>query len=461
MSKDSLWARYREASDDLTGDMMRFANRKFGNQIEEAWLDFNMCDQPEPLVDPTSENQIFMPYFLFQWDPLSPSGKKRAIGHGGAVAQWYVMERARRLTEMDRMFLHQATTQPVSFHEVLSSEPGEGMTLRDIMIGTEIQVMEHAASRALQQGDITYAQVWNLNEIAILGCCAPIRIPPGRKADVIALRKKLRKRVAQRDRELDAEDLLRYADDLRMTYLDIRDSLYAPTQFCNTDGDLLLFHTLTFQIDSPEAAFQALAPLALLRTKEDLLEDADFDPAGNLSCLTFDWLKKGNRKHSTWDNTIMGTIKISANYVVAEVNSERRAKRIRAEIEKRLGAMATHQSTMAQTREELLAKSPKGKSAKMESDEEFDSAILKDPEIKKLAAESLQKQVEAWVHQKIPVLGNQTPLQAVRDSDGKEIVESLLLEWERRAKDGFFSGGIRPDIQAVRKLLNLAPNGPS
>jgi hypothetical protein len=440
---------------------MRFADRKFGSQIEEAWLDFNMCDVPEASVDLTSENQIFMPYFLFQWDPLAPSERKRAIGLGGVITQWFVMEKARRLTEMDRMFLHQATTQPVTFHEVLSSEPGEGMLLRDIMIGTEIQVMEHKASRKLRPGDIAYGQVWNLNEIAILGCCAPICIPPGRKADVIALRKKLRKRVARRDRDLDAEDLLRYADDLRMTYLDIRDSLYAPTQFCNTDGDPIVYHALTFQIESAEAAFQALAPLALLRTKADLLKDADFDPAGKLSGLTFDWLKKGNRKHSTWDNTIMGTVKISATFLVAEVNSERRAKRVRAEIEKRMGAMATHQSTLAQTREELLAKSPKRKSGKMEPDEEFDSAILKDPEIKKLATESLQKQVEAWVHQKIPVLGNQTPLQAVRDSDGKEIVESLLLEWERRSADGFFSGGIRPDIRVIRKLLNLAPNGPA
>ena len=452
--------RYREASDHLTRDMMRFAERKFGTKIDEAWLDFNMCELPETLVDRDDEDQIFMPYFLFHWSPFTLSKKKAAVGRGGVVTRWYMMERARRLTEMDRMFLHQATTQPVSFLEVLRSEPGEGMTFRDIMIGSEIQVVEHAASSVLKQGDIVYAQMWNLNEIAILGCCAPLRIPPRRKADVIALRKKLRKRAARQNRDLAAEDLIRYADDVRMTYLNIRDSLYAPTQFCNTDGDPIAFHILTFHIESAEKAFQALAALALGRPKEDLLENAEFDQAGKLSSVTFEWLKRGNRKHPTWDNTIMGTIRISANSLVAEVNSARRATLIQTRIEKRLGAMATHRSTLAQTHEEMIEKSLKQTSAKTGPDKEPEPGFLMDPDIRKLAAESLQKQVEAWVHQKIPVLGNRTPLEAVRDADGKEIVESLLLEWERRAEDGFSPSSIRPNIQAVRRLLELGPPTP-
>ena len=58
---------------------------------------------------------------------------------------------------------------------------------------------------------------------------------------------------------------------------------------------------------------------------------------------------------------------------------------------------------------------------------------------------------------KVPALGGRTPLQAVRDPDGKEIVESLLLDWERRADEGVYQAGIRPDFGAVRKLLNLTP----
>src|ERR1700688_239056 len=202
ISQDRLWTRQREASDELTRDMMRFAARKFESQIEEAWQDFNMSDLPEALADRSTEDQIFIPYFLFHWEPLAPSRKRGALSNGGVVLRGYMLERANRLTEMERMFLHQATTQPVTFHEVLDNLPGVGLTLRDVMTGSENQVMERSASGILRQGDIVYAQVWNLTGLAILGSCAPLCIPPGRKADVIALSKKWRKRAARQKRAL-------------------------------------------------------------------------------------------------------------------------------------------------------------------------------------------------------------------------------------------------------------------
>src|SRR5207245_1570067 len=140
-----------------------------------------------------------------------------------------------------------------------------------------------------------------------------------------------------------------------------------------------------------------------------------------------------------------------------EVNSENRAKRLRAEIEKRLGSSAEHQSTGAQTVDDMLAKAPKRTKAQAKEDDEFEQALLRDPEAKTRLQQIIQKQVEDWVNLKVPALGGRTPLQAVRDPDGKEIVESLLLDWERRADEGVYQAGIRPDFGAVRKLLNLTP----
>jgi hypothetical protein len=194
------------------------------------------------------------------------------------------------------------------------------------------------------------------------------------------------------------------------------------------------------------------------RSKGDLLSEAEFDHDGKLRRVEFDWLKKGNRKISSWDNTILGSIKISRDSLVAEVNSEKRATRLHAEIEKRLGSSAVHQSTRAQTPEEMLKNSPKRKTSPAKLDDEELEDILRDPEMRKRVQESLQKQVEAWVDQKIPLLGGRTPRQAVQDLDGREIVEALLLEWERRGEEkGVYPGDIRPDINAVRRLLNSTP----
>ncbi len=453
-ASESIWLRQREASDRLTRDMMQFAARKFGKQVEDAWQDFNMTDLPVPFADTSLEDQIFMPYFLYDWDPERSARGWSPIGRDGLVTRRYKMEKSGWLSESELLFLDEATTRPLSFYEVLWSEPGRRLAIRCILTGQVDEVVERSASRILKQGDITYSQVWHLPGLAILGRCAPIRIPPGRKADVIALRKKLQRRIARQNRELAASDLLRYADDVRETYLDIRDSFHVPPRFCNTDGDPLVFHTLTYTIQSPAAVFDALAPLALGRSKAHLLSDAEFDQSGKLRSVVFDWLKKGNRKMTSWDNTILGHIRISENLIVAEVNSKARADRFRREIEKRLGAGATHQNTVARTPEEMLKNLPKRDDARPELDDE----ILRDPEVRNWAQQTLQKQVEAWVHQKIPILGNRTPIDAVRDPDGREIIESLLLDWERRAKEGAYQPGIRPDFNAVRKLLKLPPS---
>ena len=453
-SIDQVWARQHEESDRLTREITRFALRKFGERIYEAWQDFNMRDVPKPLEEAADERQIFMPYFLFQWNP--DARRTTARGQGGVVARWYMLEKSRQLTAMERMFLEQATTQPLSFYEVVWNEPGERVRMRDVLIGGETEVIERSGSRNLQPGDLLFAQIWYEPELAVFGSSAPLRIPPDKKIEVIELRKKLKKRIARQNRYLTPHDLLRYADLIRATYLDIRDRLFLPPVLCNTDGDPLLFHTLTFRIESAEAAFDALVPLAVGRSREELLDDTELGDDGKLRKATIDWIKEGNRKFKTWDNTILGHIKISEGRVIAEVNSESRAKRLRKEIEKRLESLAVHESTVAQTLEEMRKNAPQESTQDKELREAGMEAMLRDPKVRKQMQAFMQKQAEIWVRQKIPALGGRTPLQAVRDPDGKEMVEALLLDWERRDEADVSPNQIRPDIGALRRLLNLA-----
>ena len=388
--------------------MLRFAEHKFSDQIQVAWRDFNMTDLPVPFEKHSRDHDLFMSYFLFYWDPQRPRTGKGASRRVGIVTRWYELEKAGKLSDMKRLLLEQATTQPLSFFEVLWSEAGERIGLRDILIGTETEVVERSASRTLQKGDIVYGQIWNLQTISILGCMALICIPPSWKGAVIGLRKKLRAKIAKLNRELAAEDLVRYANAIRLTYLTIRDGLNRRPQLANTDGDPLMFHSLKFRIESTEKAFEVLAPLALGQSKEELLDHAEFGKDGKLHSVVLDWRKKGNAKIPSWDNTILGNIKISGRTLVAEVNSENRAKRLRAEIEKRLGGSATHQSTTTQTPDEMSAKTPKRINAQAKKDDKFVENILRDPEARSRIQEMIQKQVEDWVHQKIPARRSHT-----------------------------------------------------
>ena len=452
--EDTPWQRQREASDRLTGEMLRFSRRRFDEEFDVAWMEFNQTFLPPPFKELAGEHQIFFPYFLFDWDPDRPAPRRGQRPKAGIVAKAFMEEKSKRLSELELLILEQSIVQPVSIYEVVQCDPGHGMVLRDVLIGGETAVEEHSGSRQLRPGDMVYAQLCRLPEVTTLNRMAPTPIPPARKADVVELRARLRRKIAKQNRDLAAEDLIRYTDKIRTVYLNIRDGLRMPPKLCNTDGDPLVFHTLTFKVGSAQVAFDALAPLAWGESKEDLLEDAEVDRDGVLCSVNFDWRKKGNAMHTTWDNTIMGNIRLSGRSLVMEVNSANRAKKIREEIEKRLGMLAVHQSTRIQTPEQMIEKKRTSSA---------DAALLGngkngaeiDPDALKEMQELMQEEVNAWVHRRIPALGGRTPMEAVADADGREIVEGLLLEWERSNERVTDPAAFRPDVGAVRQLLNL------
>jgi hypothetical protein len=454
----TVWPEQRDESDELTRMMIAYARDVFADFVEDAWEDFHLGQVSRSFSWTADEQMIFMPYFLFHWDPETVGRRKRKLPDGGVIAQSFSYTNGRRLTELQRRILEQAMSRPVSFYQVVTSKPGESFQLADVLTGAQAEVREHTASRQAAPGDLLYGSLWTLPDSVVLGYSAPIKIPLSWKVEVIGLRKMLRRRIAKQKRPLNAEDLLRYADEIRATYLLVRDSFDKRPRLSNTDGDSLVFHTLTFHIESPQAAFDALAPLAAGRSEQELLREAEFDEAGSLLGVSLDWLKKDNSKISSWDNTILGSIKISGRSLVAEVNSKNRAERLRAEIAERLGAGATHERTHIQTVDEMLLKASEQNRKPGKIDEDTVDDILRDPEIRKQIQEKVQKQVEAWAHEKIPALGGRTPVEAVRDPDGREMVEALLLDWERRTEEGAYQPGIRPDFNSVRKILKLMPS---
>jgi hypothetical protein len=452
-SLDTPWGRQREASDRLTPALLKLARREFEEDLLLAWADFNQVPFPEPLEKYPNEEAIFSPYLLFEWDPESPLRRRSGKPRAGAVARSYMEKYAHRLSELELLILQQAITRPVSFYEVIRCNPGRSVVLRDVLIGEQTEVEEHSGSMTMRPGDLTYGQIWILPEVATLGRLAPCRIPPDRKVEIVKLRAQLRRRIAKQNRELSAADLIRYTEEIRTVYLNIRDALLVPPQLQNTSGEPFVFHTLAFRVGSAQVAFDALAPLAWGLTKEELLEDADWNADGSLKSVDFDWRVKGNPMHKHWDNTIFGHLKISGRTLTAEVNSANRAEKLRGEVEKRLGLHATHLSTTLQTPEEAIAK---GKEKRGTGPRQIGAGEPRlDPEMQRELAAHVQEEVEAWVNKKIPALGGRTPLQAVADPDGKEMVEALLLGWERNFDWPVVPGTVHPDIDAVRRLLNL------
>jgi hypothetical protein len=434
---------------------MRILQRDFGDSVLDAWADFNQNDEPVSLSEMPHEISIFSPYVLFEWNPERPARRSAVKPRGGIVVQAYLKKAANSLSALEHLILEQAIARPVSFYEIVRVHPGRSAVLRDVLIGEETEIEEHSGSERMRPGDAVYAQIWILPEVATLGRSAPIPIPPDRKVEIVKLRAQLQRKIKKQNRELTAADLTRYTDKIRTVYLDIRDAMSKPPKLQNTDGELFLFHKLHFNTQSAQPTFDVLASLAWGMTKEELLEEAERNPDGSLRSIEFAWIKKGNKMHQAWENTVLGHLKVFGKTLLVEVNSANRAKRIREEIEQRLGSQATHVGTETETPEQMM-KQAKQRKAQRGAKEEIDQDDLpRDPEIRRQVEAQVQKQVEGWVRTKVPALGGRTPLQAVADPDGREMVEALLQGWERQNEVPGSASIVRPDINALRRLLNL------
>jgi hypothetical protein len=454
VSADALWSSVNAASQELTGLLMDFAKR-FVHDLEDAWEDFHFGEPDTDYLDARNMDEIFMPYFLYRWrDPREPDpGNTR---QPGTIATSFLLERGHTLTQMQTQLLRLCMQQPITFYDVLESRPGQGMLLREIFTGREYDVRERSASRTLNTGDILYAQMSPLEGLTTMAFCAPMPIPPRMKSMIVAQRMTLQSfgRKRKKPRVFSTDDLLDFEEDFRELYLEIGDRLNAPPVLHNTDGEPLEMHTMKFELRlSPADAFDLLAPLlAGVREKEDVLAENEYNASNEPRTITFDWYKKGNKKMKSWDNTILGHLKLSPGLLVADVNSRKRAEKLRSEIENRLRLGVVHKETLVQTAKDLLDKVRHMPPERQHEDEH--AKLMKDPAAQAVLRDFLQKETDLWIHKKLPALGGRTPLQAVKDPDMREIVESLLLDFERHAATSY-PPGAAPDFSATRKRLGI------
>ena len=167
-------------------------------------------------------------------------------------------------------------------------------------------------------------------------------LPPARRTDLMPLRD----RVAGRGKRMTRDAVAALDDPLRHWYLHAADQEHNPRlpTLVNTDGDPLALTTLHFELRcAPEEAFAALRSLDVLSpTDEDALEDPQRDASGRLTSFTLRWVKRGNKKHKSWDNTTLGRIAVRGAVMTADVNSNKRATRLKREVATRLGDRAAY-----------------------------------------------------------------------------------------------------------------------
>ena len=138
-----------------------------------------------------------------------------------------------------------------------------------------------------------------------------------------------------------------------------------------------------------------------------------------------------------------------------EVNSARRAERIQREVTKHLGLHSTHLRTVVETAEAAMERAERERQTKKGRElarKQADFEAL--PETRAVMEGIALSHWEDWLHQKIPALWGMTPTEAVKDPEGREMVEALLREFEQGQRE---APAVQPphDFDGIRLRLGL------
>jgi hypothetical protein len=421
---DRTWRQMREAIDGYAASMLRFIGERYGRDaVQQAWLEFTIGASDE-FVQGDPNTELFFSWLFHRWEPDSRKGNRIVDPslYGISPTRAYLERRTTRLNPLLSRYLEGCLATPFGFHEILNCQPGIGFTTKDVFTGALLNVRERSASSTLKDGEIIFGQVVPVQSIAMVEALSPFGFPPIFKTHLIQVRRRSELR--------EHPDLA-----LRGLYLSLAETYLNPPrpELHNTDGDRLEPRTLYFDVDSAQVAFDALLPLAVGTTRDELLEDAKFDRSRALIEAMIPWIKRTDPKRAGLETVLMGRIRIEGRKLTVEVNSAARAKSIRALIERSLGEGARYRRTRKQPLEAVVPPMPAGPGVRMAPRSAEERELMQHPEVRAQLEAFQRRHYESWPEIPLPALNGLTPLEAVKDEDGREMVEALLSQFERDA----------------------------
>jgi hypothetical protein len=436
---------------DLIKKILNHVSKAYGPEaIHEAYNEFHLYDIETGFDPDSTELPIFMPWFFYEWYPDVEN--VLTDGAPDMPPAQSLAETGSGVNDDEIAYLLECCKTGFSFFEILEVIPDKALKLKNILTEEYHTVLERKATQGVQPGDIFFGKVMEIDELEFLEACAPTVIPPQFKVEII----KFRKHMGKKNKVINHELLHEWAIEVLEVYRFICDKINNPPDriLVNTDGHLLVPHKLVFEIDDPNKAFEALHPLCINHTKEELLDYAKRDRQGKVKSVDFSWLKSGNKKHKTWDNTILGNIDIKITKMVVEVNSAERAKKFQSELKKKMPSGWKLKSTLIERIESKTknSKTAKSQSLKLEKEQ---AQLMANPEIKNHMEKMMKAHWDNWMIEPIPALGGAKPVDAVKSKDGREALEALLTQFERNAARNPMVGQSVQTIKDIRSKLGL------
>ena len=425
ISNTLMYQRVREAEAQLMTSIDDFYQEQYPeNSLGEAWWEFLLWPEdevPQP-GDLLESEYMFSVWHYFHWRPENDhSLQKGADQEDRTPAEFFLDNRIVRPLELQ--FISLALKASWSFYLVVNVEPGKSLSLKSLLTDEIIKVVELQASKSELEGAMLYTTLLSFGHFSMMFGCAPYIFNHIQALEIL----EFRDNMAAAGLEWNNERISEHEAELFEFYWNFREELLnpAPPMMTNTDGDHIEFHTLVYRLHcSVEEAFQAMKSLAVGIKLPQLLEHAQWaDGEVDREMLSVDlpWLRKGKKQQV--EKSLMGTISITPDRMIIELNSRERAMSMKRRVSQRL-----------RQRSKLLIDKIQSLDSMLE-DECIPSSEFQFDELNVIgrysASDALKKQMDLhhwknWMNTSIPALDGLTPKQAVDAPNERRKLEVLI-----------------------------------
>ncbi len=304
-----------------------------------------------------------------------------------------------------------------SLFEVTNVRPGDGMTVRDLVLDATHEVRDATASAELRRGMYFLAFLVPVDDALELAADC-VLVPRELVASVrAALADELAARRAERP-DVDPKVVLRHRLDLALGAM--RAGLArrpAAPAMRTSDGEALLASEAHYRLADADAARAALAAVPDV--------EAEGDGAAPTRLV---WLTPADPADPDGPRGVLGTIKLRGDQLVLETVSRERLARGRALLERHLGQAIVHR-TDAFT--DPVALIPADDAAAGAGPASAADVVSADHAPREAIAAMLAQHYRRWLDLPVPALDDQTPRAAARTDAGRARVAALLDDMER------------------------------
>ncbi len=405
----------------LIGEILSYAKTHHVDEIKEAYEVYWDVLNPDTELDPSLERMAdinLWEWFVHDWLPYDDTDKPIIVRY---------KEHDKKLTPEELKILGVMQNSVLSLYEVQETFTDRGMLLKDLLMGGEYDVAEKLATQSFRKWDIFSARLLFIDGHYILsGGLYPFSLKE--KQNIIKAVKDAHENFQQIAPEIPLDDFLKIEAGPVFHYLwfNLIQNPSMP-EVRNTDGDPIMLCTATYTIKDKAEAVSRLNKIEVFSKHHD-----------------DEWIwERGNDKSST----SLGRIEIKGKLLIFECNSENRLATGKSIIQEYLSGIVIHKKDTKQDMAAAMAKHKKHPGA---PPEELPMEIQQ-----QFYTQFMMKHSEEWLHEKIPALNGQTPMDAVKTEEGRRKVIELLKSFENQEEHNKRSGKPYIELAWMWERLNL------